>query len=217
MQILQNHAGWWWVLSFNYFVISYFLLYNNLAFTSRVPCTTIYNSYFGHFNYLEIQRQKKITNKPCSWEEYSSSLQAPYSCILNCVWAARLKALQGTGLKKNYYHCAVFLLSNCFVCISLIICLQTWFSVGIPQVKYFGTEGDYRVMVMELLGPSLEDLFNFCHRKFSLKTVLLLADQMVSWISPYYGDNLGLCRHQVTQNVECPGKGGATLPTDVSD
>jgi casein kinase 1 len=46
-------------------------------------------------------------------------------------------------------------------------------------VSYFGTEGDYRVMVMELLGPSLEDLFNFCHRKFSLKTVLLLADQMV--------------------------------------
>jgi hypothetical protein len=52
--------------------------------------------------------------------------------------------------------------------------------VGIPTIKWCGTEGDYNVLVMELLGPSLEDLFNFCERKFSLKTVLLLADQLVS-------------------------------------
>jgi hypothetical protein len=69
----------------------------------------------------------------------------------------------------------------CAVGISDRTCGLTIFilTAGIPNVRWFGVEGDYNVLVMDLLGPSLEDLFNFCSRKLSLKTVLMLADQMV--------------------------------------
>lgn len=51
--------------------------------------------------------------------------------------------------------------------------------VGIPRVRWFGQESNFNVMISDLLGPSLEDLFAYCEWKFSLKTVLLLADQLI--------------------------------------
>ncbi|TQV90120.1 casein kinase 1, delta [Cordyceps javanica] len=54
--------------------------------------------------------------------------------------------------------------------------------VGIPRVRWFGQECDYYALVHEILGPSLEDLFNYCDRRFSIKTVLLIADQAISRI-----------------------------------
>ena len=55
---------------------------------------------------------------------------------------------------------------------------------SVPLLHYVGEEKidddkRYHVMVMDLLGPSLEDLFTFCKRKFNLKTVAMLGDQMV--------------------------------------
>ncbi|OHT11540.1 Casein kinase I isoform epsilon [Tritrichomonas foetus] len=67
--------------------------------------------------------------------------------------------------------------------------------VGIPAIKWYGVEGDYNVMVVELLGKSIEDLFSSHSRKFSLKTVLMLADQMITRIE--YMHNKGLIHRDI--------------------
>merc|ERR1719347_329145 len=60
---------------------------------------------------------------------------------------------------------------------------------GIPNFRWYGQEKDYNVLVMDYLGPSLEDLFNFCSRRFTLKTVLMLADQMIKRIEYVHENN----------------------------
>ena len=49
-------------------------------------------------------------------------------------------------------------------------------SLSILFIYYFGTFESYRYIVIDLLGPSLEDLYNFCDYKFTLKTILLLTN-----------------------------------------
>lgn len=57
---------------------------------------------------------------------------------------------------------------------------------GIPKFHWQGEDGDYVIMAIDLLGSSLEELFNFAKRKFSVKTVLMLADQMIQYIQYFH-------------------------------
>ena len=52
-------------------------------------------------------------------------------------------------------------------------------SDGFPRIYTFGEIDFHKVLVMDLLGPSLETLFQSCGRCFSIKTVAMLAQQMV--------------------------------------
>jgi len=51
--------------------------------------------------------------------------------------------------------------------------------IGMPKIHWYGVDGNYNCMVMDLLGPSIEDMFDFCHRKFTVKTAVMIGFQMV--------------------------------------
>jgi serine/threonine protein kinase len=56
---------------------------------------------------------------------------------------------------------------------------------GIPSVLGLYDHGPSQYLVMSEMGPSIENLFRRCGNKFSLKTVLMLADQMlriIQWV-----------------------------------
>ena len=59
----------------------------------------------------------------------------------------------------------------------------------VPNVYWFGSEKGYNILIMELLGRSLEDLFISCSKHFSLKTITMLADQMITLIQRVHEKN----------------------------
>ena len=61
---------------------------------------------------------------------------------------------------------------------------------NIPLAYYFGQEGLHNILVIDLLGPSLEDLFDWCNRRFSVKTVVQVAVQMITLIEDLHANDL---------------------------
>ena len=61
---------------------------------------------------------------------------------------------------------------------------------GIPKVYECSKDKKYTILIMDLLGDSLEKKFNQCNRKFSLLTVLMIMEQLVSRIEFIHSKNL---------------------------
>jgi len=84
-----------------------------------------------------------------------------------------------------------------------------------PALLWYGTQGDARVVVMELLGPSLQNLFQFCGCRFSLKTTLSLADQMLDAVEKVHA--AGLVHRDLKPGNFCIGSGAKSNTVQLID
>lgn len=84
-----------------------------------------------------------------------------------------------TNVGRTAFWRAAVSLIHSQIAPSLLNLYLQYYSAGIPQIYHFGQEGLHNILVIDLLGPSLEDLFDMCGRKFSIKSVCMTARQMV--------------------------------------
>ncbi|XP_054163475.1 casein kinase I-like [Oppia nitens] len=62
-------------------------------------------------------------------------------------------------------------------------------SKGVPKIYYFGKCDIWSALVMDLLGPSLKDVFEKCD-KFSIRTTTQLAIQLIGILEDFHGHRL---------------------------
>ena len=61
---------------------------------------------------------------------------------------------------------------------------------GIPLVKSYGFSGEFNILVMELLGKSLEDIFQSQQKNFTVKTVCMIGIQMLDRLEFVHSKNI---------------------------
>lgn len=88
--------------------------------------------------------------------------------------------------------------------------------VGIPSVKWFGVEGKYNVLIMDLLGPSIASLFGKCGHRLSLKTVLMITDQLLTRIEYIHNKSM-IHRDIKPDNFVIGGQGGTANQISMID
>jgi hypothetical protein len=59
-------------------------------------------------------------------------------------------------------------MKHVFIAVFVVCLLNDYYfykgGVGIPSIKWYGHVGKYNALVIDLLGPSLENMFNKCNR-----------------------------------------------------
>ena len=53
---------------------------------------------------------------------------------------------------------------------------------GISQMHWHGVKDDFNVLILDLLGPTLQELFDFCNRKFTNQTLCWIGYEMIERI-----------------------------------
>lgn len=80
---------------------------------------------------------------------------------------------------------------------------------GVPKIAWIGEYKKYKLMVMELLGPSLDKYFIYCQRLFSPVTTAMIGIEMVKRIQ--YIHSRGFLHRDIKPNNFMLGKFSKTL------
>ncbi|RWS28944.1 casein kinase I-like isoform gamma-3 isoform X9 [Leptotrombidium deliense] len=63
-------------------------------------------------------------------------------------------------------------------------------SVNVPRLYYYGPFNETNALITQQLGPTLEELLNACGKKFTLKTVIQIAEQAIDRMEFLHSNNL---------------------------